>query len=241
MNALKTLMRMMISLILTLAAVTAQAANPPIDVRDVLKNFRTEGPKGWSFTQSTTAEGRTVVERYDSAQPEFNRWTLLTEDGRAPNEEGQRRYRDKFSHYSSTGTAPQLSDQIEYTSLVTENETAERITYRGRLKPTEKEDRTALFLRAMIVWHKASGTIESLVIESTAPFAPSFGVKIEQMQTTMSYSLPTPEHPSLLQSVVTRLRGKAFWVKSIDADMTVTYSAYVSTSASHPDRPTPKP
>ena len=241
MRALKTPMRMMIFMILTLAAVAAPAANPPIEVRDVLKKFRTEGPKGWSFTQTTTSEGRTLVERYESAQPEFNRWTLLNEDGRAPNDEGQRRYRDKFSRYSSPGTAPQLSDQIEHMSLVAENETSERTTYRGRLKSTEKEDRTAAFLRATIVWHKTSGTIESLSIENTEPFAPSFGVKIERMLTTMSYSLPTPDQPSLLQSVVTCLRGKAFWVKSIDADMTVTYSAYASVSASHPDHLSPKP
>jgi hypothetical protein len=86
------------------------------------------------------------------------------------------------------------------------------------------------------VWHKATGTIESLVIENTAPFAPSFGVKIEQMKTTMTYSLPAPEQPSLLQSVVTRLRGTAFWIKSIDADMTVAYSAYAPAAASRATR-----
>jgi len=229
-------MRMMIFLFLSLTAVAAPSPNAKPGLAEVLKNFRTEGPKGWSFTQSTTAEGRTMIEHYDSARPEFNRWTLISEDGRTPNDETQRRYRDKFSRYSSSGTAPQLSDQIDQSSLVVETETAERITYQGRLKPSEKEDRTAAFLRAVIVWHKATGTIESLVIENTAPFAPSFGVKIEQMKTTMTYSLPAPAQPSLLQSVVTRLRGTAFWIKSIDADMTVAYSAYAPAAASRATR-----
>jgi len=227
---------MMIFLFLSLTVIAAASSNAKPELAEVLKHFRTEGPKGWSFIQSTTAEGRTMVEHYDSARPEFNRWTLVSEDGRLPNEEAQRRYRDKFSRYSSSGTAPQLSDQIDQTSLVVEAETAERITYQGRLKPTEKEDRTASFLRALIVWHKATGTIESLVIENMAPFAPSFGVKIEQMKTTMTYSLPAPEQPSLLQSVVTRLRGTAFWIKSIDADMTVAYSAYAPAAASRATR-----
>ncbi len=227
---------MMIFLFLTLTSVAAPSQSPKPEFAEVLKRFRTEGPKGWSFTQSTTAEGRTMIERYDSAQPEFNRWTLVSDDGRKPNDEAQRRYRDKFSRYSSSGTAPQLSDQIDQTSLVVEAETAENITYRGRLKPSEKEDRTAAFLRAVIVWHKATGTIESLAIENTAPFAPSFGVKIEQMKTTMTYSLPAQERPSLLLSVVTRLRGTAFWLKSIDADMTVAYSAYAPAEASRATR-----
>lgn len=224
-------MRMLTLLFLALTAGAAPALDPQPELAEVLKRFRTEGPKGWSFTQSTSAAGRTLIERYDSAQPEFNRWTLISENGRTPDAEAQRRYRDKFSRYSSTSTAPQLSDQIDLTSLVIEHETAERITYRSRLKPSEKEDRTAAFLRAGIVWHKATRTIESLTIENTAPFAPSFGVKIEQMKTTMTYSLPGPAQPSLLQSVVTRLRGTAFWVKSIDADMTVAYSAYAFASA----------
>jgi len=234
-------MRMIIFLLMTLKAVAAPSLNPKQELAGALKHFRTEGPKGWSFTQSTNAEGRTVIEHYDSARPEFNRWTLISEDGRTPNDEAQRRYRDKFSRYSSSGTAPQLSDQIDQSSLIVETETAERITYRGVLKPTEKEDRTAAFLRAVIVWHKATGTIESLVIENTAPFAPSFGVKIEQMQTTMTYSLPTQDQPSLLQSVVTRLRGTAFWIKSIDADMVVAYSAYARAADSRAPRSDSKP
>jgi hypothetical protein len=229
-------MRMMVLFFLTFTAVAAPLLDPKPELAEVLKRFRTEGPKGWSFTQSTHAEGRSMIERYDSAQPEFNRWTLVSEDGRAPNAEAQRRYRDKFSRYTNSSTAPQLSDQIDQASLVVETETAERTTYRGRLKPTEKEDRTAAFLRAVIVWHNATGTIESLVIENTAPFTPSFGVKIEQMKTTMTYSLPEPEQPSLLQSVVTRLRGTAFWIKSIDADMTVAYSAYAPAAASRTNR-----
>jgi hypothetical protein len=79
------------------------------------------------------------------------------------------------------------------------------------------------------------------VIENTAPFVPSFGVKIEQMQTTMTYSLPTQDQPSLLQSVVTRLRGTAFWIKSIDADMVVAYSAYARAADSRAPRSDSKP
>ena len=43
----------------------------------------------------------------------------------------------------------------------------------------------------------------------------------------MTYSLPTPDgRPSLPQRVSTTLRGTAFWVKSLDAEMTVEFSGY---------------
>jgi len=56
------------------------------------------------------------------------------------------------------------------------------------------------------------------------------------MNTTLTYSLPAQDQPSLLQSVVTRLRGTAFWIKSIDADMMVAYSAYVPAAESRANR-----
>jgi hypothetical protein len=44
----------------------------------------------------------------------------------------------------------------------------------------------------------------------------------------MDYSLPTADRPSLLLSVTLKVRGRAFWFKSLDQDMTVTYSDHES-------------
>ena len=40
----------------------------------------------------------------------------------------------------------------------------------------------------------------------------------------MTYSLPSDDKPSLPQQVVTRVRGRAFLFKSLDGDLTVTFS-----------------
>ena len=47
------------------------------------------------------------------------------------------------------------------------------------------------------------------------------------MKTAMTYSLPDGATPSLPQTVTTHLRGRAFYFKSLDADMTVAYTDYV--------------
>ena len=73
---------------------------------EAIKPFRTEGPKGWSFPQTTRGEGHSRVERYDATQPEFNRWTLLQQDDRAPTADELRDYREKLSRRSRGGTAP---------------------------------------------------------------------------------------------------------------------------------------
>jgi hypothetical protein len=52
-------------------------------------------------------------------------------------------------------------------------------------------------------------------------------VDIQEARTVMAYFLPDGDRPTLLKEVTVRVRGRAMWVKSLDQDMTVTYSDYV--------------
>lgn len=205
-------------------AATALAETPPT-LAAALKNFRTDAPRGWSFTLLTAAEGKSRLERYDAAQPDFDRWTLLKQDDRTPSADEALDYKQKVTSRSKGG--PMLTDQIDTTAPETVSDTSERATYRCPLKPGEDGDKTAQFLRVTLVVHKPTQTIESLEISNTGEFSPTFGVKIAEMKTRMTYSLPAGEKPSLPQAATTRLRGRAFWVKSLDADMTVAYTDYV--------------
>jgi hypothetical protein len=216
--------------ILTVAATAAEpsaglgAVRPMLE--EAIKTFRTEGPKGWSFTQTTRAEGRSRVERYDARQPEFDRWTLIQQDDREPTAAEAKDYREKLSRRSRGGTAPRLTDQLDLATLELTNENPERATCRVRLKPAEAGDATAKFMVATIVLHKPSRTIASFELSAVSPFSPTLGVKIAAMKTTLTYSLPDETRPSLLQTSVTQVRGRAFLVKSLDADMTVTFTDY---------------
>lgn len=195
-------------------------------LEEALKSFRTEGPKGWSFIQTSRGEGHSRVERYDAAQPEFDRWTLLQQDDRAPTPQETQDYREKLSRRSRGGTAPKLTDQLDLTTLELANETTEHASLRARLKPGEAGDATAKYMRATLLLYKPSSTIESFELSAESPFAPTLGVKITAMRTTMRYSLPDGARPSLLQSSETHLRGRAFFFRSLDADMIVTFTDY---------------
>ena len=74
--------------------------------------------------------------------------------------------------------------------------------------------------------HKPAHTIQSIELASTGEFSPTLGVKIREMQTRMTYRPPEGDTPMLPQNVTTRVRGTAFWFKSLDADMTVTFSEF---------------
>lgn len=224
-RALRFVGAMRFLLLLCILASAVSAALPP-ELAAALKNFRADAPRGWSFTQTTVAEGKSTVERSDAAKPEFDRWSLAQKDGRAPTADETKTYAEMRSRRSRGGTAPKLIEQLDLATLETVADSPERATYRCRLKPGEAGDRVAAFLRATLIIDKPSQTLVSIALASTGEFSPTLGVKIAAMTTTMDYSLPENGAPSLAQKVATHVRGRAFWVKSLDADMTVTFSEY---------------
>jgi hypothetical protein len=219
---------MRIALLLIALTATAVAAVPPA-LTAALQAFRSDPPKGWSHTQTTVAAGESTVERHDATKIEFERWSLLQKNGRTPTATELHDYADARSRRSRTGTAPKLVEQLRLETIEIVAETPERATYRCRLRPGEAGDKTAEFLRATLVLHKPTGTIASVELASAEAFAPTFGVKIDELHTLMTYSLPAGDTPSLPQRVLTRVRGTAFWIKSLDAEMTVTFSDFAQT------------
>jgi hypothetical protein len=150
----------------------------------------------------------------------------VQKDGRAPTAKETKDYDEMHSRRSRGGTAPKLTEQLDLATLETIADTPDRATYRCRLKTGEAGDKTGEFLRATVVLHKPTKTIESFELASVSEFKPVMGVKIAEMRTTMTYSLPAGDTPSLPQKVEVRVRGRAFFVKSLDADMTVIFSDY---------------
>lgn len=214
-------------LLLLCALALPLSAEVPHELAAALEHFRSEPPRDWSFTQTTVAEGRSTVERCDAARPEFARWSLVRKDDRNPTPAELQEYGEGRSRRSRTGTAPDLKDQFLLAAVELVSTTPERLTYRCPLRQGESRDHTALHLRATIVIHRASGTVESVELANQDPFRPTFGVKIEELRTRMTYSLPQDGRPALPQEVATRVRGTAFLFKSLDGDLTVTFSDYV--------------
>lgn len=219
--------RMRFVVLLLSLAISAFAAVPP-ELEAALKSFRPDPPRGWSFTQTTAAEGKSTVERCDAARPEFDRWSLVQVDGRAPDAEELARYAENRSRRSRGGTAPRIVEQLDLATLETvrEADADGRVVYRCRLRPGEATDKTAAFLRATLTLHRPSQTIEVIELANVDEFSPALGVTIAEVRTVMSYRLPESDTPALPRTVVTRQRGTAFWFKSLDAEMTVTFTDY---------------
>lgn len=221
-------MRFSLIVLVWFVAARLGRADVPAELAAALQQFRSDVPRGWSFTQTTSAEGKSTVERSDATRPEFERWTLLQKDGRPPTPDETRAYAVGRSRRSRGGTAPKLAEQLDLSEIERVADDNQRAMFRCRLKPAENGDQTATYLRAIVVVHKPTHTIESIELRSTGPFSPTFGVKITELSTLMTYSLPSAEIPSLPQKVATSVRGTAFWFKSLDAGLLVVFSDYAS-------------
>lgn len=209
-------------------------AAAPLELERALATFRSDPPREWSFVITTEAEGKSTVERCNAARPEFDRWSLVKKDGRAPTPAELQSYGEARSRRSRTGTAPKISDQFLLEGIETVSDSGDRVVYRCPLRPGEARDDTARSLRATITVHKPTATIESVELANIEPFSPALGVRIAEMRTRLSYSLPVEGRPSLPLTVITHVRGRAFFFKSLDADMTVTFSEYTTTNAKPP-------
>jgi hypothetical protein len=215
----------LVGLGLMLSIWTAKAAPSP-ELAAALAEFRTEGPKGWAYTQATSSPERSRVESFDPLQPYHLKWTLVAENDAPPSESEQATYRQQHTRRSGGETAPNVKEQMDY-------ETAELISDDGiesvwnfRLQASASDDSSAEHMAARLVFHQPTSTITQIQLHSLEPFSPVLGVKIETARTTIDYSLPTDELPSLLRQVAVHIRGRAFFFKSLDSDLTVSYSEY---------------
>jgi hypothetical protein len=220
-------MRLSLALVFALVTCRLTAGPLPAELAAALKDFRTEGPRGWSFTQTSTASDHSRVERFTPTGRESIQWALVQQDGRAPTEEEAGKYRELKARRSSNENAPNVKDQINPDSCEVLAESAELGVYRFQLKTGDKDDKSAAFMRVTYTLHRPSRTIERIELASTEPFSPVLMVKIQEARTVMTYTRPEADRPSLLKEVTVKVRGRAMWVRSIDQDMTVAYSDYV--------------
>jgi hypothetical protein len=217
-------MRRLLACIFVWVAGQLFAGPTPPELAAALKDFRTEGPRGWAFTQTSVAGERSLAEHFDPIKPDFKRWTLLTKNGAPPTADELKDYSEKQTRRTGGLNAPNVKDQLAPDSCETLSETAEVGVYRFRLKPGADDDKSAAFMATTFTLHRPTATITRVELASLEPFSPMMTVKIQEARTVMTYSVPTAERPTLLQNVTLRIRGRAMWFKSLDQDMLITYS-----------------
>lgn len=209
-----------------LGAPGARAGALPANLAGALNDFRADGPKGWTYTQITAAGNESLEENFDPTRPEPDRWILVARDGRKPTADELKTYREGKSRRSGGATAPRLQDQLDPESATLLRTEGDLAWWRFAMKPGAADDSSAIHLDVTFCFHLPTLAMASVEIASREAFSPMIGIRIAATRTVMTYSLPEAGRPALLQKVTLRVQGRAFWIKSLDQDMTVTFSAH---------------
>lgn len=212
--------------LLLLSAATGIMAQPSEALLVALEGFRTDGPKGWAYTQTSHSADRSRVESFNPLAASHLRWNLLTENGAAPSAETVESYRQQQTRRTGGQTAPNVKEQLILESAELLEQVDDREKWQFDLRPGADDDSSAEHMRSTITLHVPSQTIEQIELASFESFSPVLGVTVDSARTSISYSLPHGDTPSLLQEIKVSVRGRAFYFKSLDSDMTVSYSDY---------------
>jgi hypothetical protein len=200
-------------------------ATLPPDLARALDGFRAEGPKGWAFTQTTSGEGKTRVERYDPRQRGSSRWTLLSENGKPPTEAEQQRYRDTRPPMDASSHLAAQFDRAA-ASLVSEDAATGAATYEFALKPASETDAAAAHMRARVTLHRPSGAIVRVELFNFRPFKPASSLRVVEARTTLSYSVPADGGPALPIESSMHVRGQRFWFRDFEQTVTSTFTEH---------------
>lgn len=220
------------------AASTPPAAGPVISplppaLVAALDSFRAEGPRGWAFTQTTSGGGKDRVERYNPRLRGAERWTLLSDAGRAPTPDELRRYRDTRPPFDA---AANLAGQLDRASavLVGEDAAAGTATYEFRLRPAGEDDTAAAHMRARFTLHTPTSAIIRVELFNFEPFKPARSLTILEARTTLVYSPPGDGRPALPLEVSMRIRGKRFFVRDFEEYVVSRFTDHEHVAAAAP-------
>jgi hypothetical protein len=204
-------------------------------VRQALKATEGGPTRDWAFTETTRKDGKISVSRFDPRQPDGERWTLLTVDGREPTD-GERRQMEerrkarrggRGEEESGEADDDRLIDMIQPGSMRLLEETPTHARY--SFTPTSNDEKDAALYEhvdATLLVARAGPYVAELDLRSSAPFKPAFGITVSEFVMTLAFAPVAPGEAVVPSSVFVRMAGRAMLVKAIDETVEVSFDDY---------------
>jgi hypothetical protein len=223
----------------------APAKLPPI-VEQALATMERSDQEGYAYRMLKTDKDGTQLVTFDPAKPEGQTWSLLQQNGKAPTAKELEEFRKERAERDKQRAKElkkskeerkkkgdqELREMIAPESLQLLSETAERATYRFKMRVDDEDAKAfADSVRGTLAISKAGPHVESLDLASTGEIKVMTGVKISEFRLTLAFLPPDAYGQSLPASVHSVVKGRAMLVKKLDEDATITFSDYARRSA----------
>ena len=218
--------------VILLCIPAVSAAEPHPLALKALESFEELEIDNWSYTMTTTSKEGKRIERHVATNPVGERWDLVLTTGRKPNTKELEEYREEKAKDLERREERKKDDDhdVDLPSITLVSETPDKATFHFRPKgDDEEEEKFMEHVRGTLVVNKDGAWVERFELASTDEIKPMAGVKVKEFNVRMLFRRDPATDEILPVSVVSRLRGRAFLVKSLDDDVVVSFSEFERT------------
>jgi hypothetical protein len=236
----RTAVRSTILAIALLVALPAAGQLPPL-VEQSIGTIEKIDVDAWSYTMTSIRGGKKTVERHDASKPQDGRWQLLLKNGESPTADEIEEYRkakaDQGERRKRRGRrdSTEVRGMIDPTSVSLVREDDARATYSFRMRAEDDEGRRiAEHVAGTLVVAKDVPYVERLEMRSSGEIKPMTGVRLDEFAMTLRFTHDAESGSTLPLSMTSRVKGRAFLVREIDEDISITYADYNRPSVKTP-------
>lgn len=225
-------MRILIFVVLLLCTVTdVCAADYETIVKRAFESNERTSEKDWAFTETHTAEGVTLVSRFDPRRPVGEQWTLISIDGITPTTEENEEYgEEKRESVDSEAEGEGFGSGFVAPgslALMAETDTTYRFGFLPNIEDDSEDVEMMRHVSGVLSINKNAHFVESIDLKSTKSFKPERGIKIQTFELSMKFGPTSVDGPIVLLLVDVRVQGRAYLMFKFDEVEETVYSNFV--------------
>jgi hypothetical protein len=215
--------RLLLTLFLVCAVTPLHAEDYKQLFADAVETVDWELEKNWAFTESNLKDDKVWVGRFDPRKAEDERWTLISVDGRKPNEEELLKFEhDKEEHETSDNSRRVDIVDVETIELLEETDEYWLLKF----VPDEDEAQFIDNVDATVKINKNGGYLEAIDLRNNDDIEPGFGTKISTFIMHYQFGPATEGGPIVPQNMAIKAEGRALIFIGFDETEIIEYSKF---------------
>jgi len=215
--------RLLLTLFFVCAVTQVHAEDYKKLFEDAVATVDWELEKNWAFTESNLTDDKVWIGRFDPRKAEDERWTLISVDGRKPNEDELLKFaHDKEEH--ETSDSSQRVDIVDVESVELLEETEEH--WLLKFVPDEDEVEFIDNVDATVKISKDGDYLEAIDLRNKDDIKPGFGTKISTFIMHLEFGPAVEGGPIVPHNMAIKVEGRALLFIGFDEAEIIEYSNF---------------
>jgi len=190
---------------------------------DAVATVDWELEKNWAFTESNLMDDKVWVGRFDPRKAEDERWTLISVDGRKPNEDELQEFAHKKEEHETSDSSQRVNIvDVETIELLEETEEYWLLNF----IPDEDEVEFISNVDATVKIIKDGRYLEAIDLRNNAVIKPGFGTNISTFIMHFQFGPAMEGGPIVPLNMAIKVKGRALIFIGFDESEIIEYSDF---------------